>query len=170
MALGIVSHPSGFHLNDTEWQSIRDHFPHRILPGLAGPFEHRVRFISGPIRALRAQAADDPARVIHTRREKDCVVATSKCIHIERIFDSVLAVVMTGTPDVVHPQIAFDRRMCEYYVAFCDGIPTAWSPLQPDQVGGGGLSLGNGHTCPFLGQPAKNDVEAGCQRSVSRHG
>ena len=23
-----------------------------------------------------------------------------------------------------------------------------------------GLSLGNGHTCPFLGQPANNGVEA----------
>jgi hypothetical protein len=120
-----------------------------------------VAFIGGLIGASSAQTADDPTRVIDARRKNGGVGTIAERIHVKRPFDSVFAVVMTCTPNVVQPQIPLGRRVCEYDCAFAVGIPTAGARLQADNVSPSGRKLGNGHSCPFVEQAASNDVEAG---------
>jgi hypothetical protein len=127
-----------------------------------------MAFIGGLIWALCTQTGDDPTRFVHARCEKEGVGTVAERIHVERLLDSVLAVAFACTANVVNPQIPLDRRLREYYGALAVGIPTAGTPLQAYEVAG--LSVGNGHTCAFLGQPANNGVEVGSQRSVSRPG
>ena len=169
ITLGIIGHPSGFHFHNAERQSVGDHFPHSILTGLPTPFNKCMAFIGRLIRAPSTHTADDPTRVVDAGCEKDRVGAIAERIHVERPFDSVLAVVMICTPNVVQPQIPLGRRVCEYDGAFAVRIPTAGARLQANKIGPSGHTLGNGHSCPFVEQPASNDVGAGYQRSVSRH-
>src|SRR5690242_1197763 len=166
--LWIVGHPSGFHLGDAERDSVRHHFADSVLAVLSTPFQERVAFVGRLVRAPCAQTADDPARVVDDRREKDGVATVFECIHVKRIFNSVFAVALTRAANVVAPQISLDRRPGEYYRALAVGIPTTGTVLQADEVAARGLSVGNGHACAFLLQPASNGVTAGCQASVSR--
>jgi hypothetical protein len=117
-----------------------------------------VAFIGGLIWALCAQTGDDPARVVNAGCEKDRVGTILERITVERLLDPMFAVALTCTVNVVPPQIPLDRRLREYDGAFALRIPTAGSPLQADKVAARGLSLENGHSCPFLGQPANNCV------------
>src|SRR5262245_51466918 len=80
----------------------------------------------------------------------------------------MFAVNLACAAHVVQPQVSLDRRPGEYYRAFAVRIPTAGSVLQADKVAARGLSVGNGHRCAFLLQPASNGVTGGCQASVSR--
>jgi hypothetical protein len=128
-----------------------------------------VAFIGGLIWALCAQTGDDPARVVNAGCEKDRVGTILERIMVERLLDPVFAVALTCTVNVVPPQIPLDRRLREYDGAFALRIPTAGTQFQADKVAARGLSLGNGHSCPFLGQPATT-TSSGCQSSVSRHG
>jgi hypothetical protein len=154
ITLGIIGHPSGFHFHNAERQSVGDHFPHSILTGLPTPFNKCMAFIGRLIRAPSTHTADDPTRVVDAGCEKDRVGAIAERIHVERLFDSVFAVALTRTANVVQPQISLDRWLREYDGALAVGVPTAGTPPQADKVAPDGLSLGNGHTCPFLGQQA----------------
>src|SRR6266436_1953249 len=130
----------------------------------------RTASIGGLIRAPCTQTADDSARVVYARCEKDRVGTVAERIHVERAFDSVLSVAFRCAANVVHPQIPLDCRLREYDAALAVGIPTAGTPLQADNVAAGGLSLGNGHTCPFLRAADHQRRRGWLSRSVSRHG
>jgi hypothetical protein len=156
--VGIVSYPRGFHFHNTERQSIGDHFPHGILTGLPTPFKKCVAFIGRLVWAPCPQTGDDPTRVVDADCEKYGVGTALERIHIERLFDSVLAVIFTRTTNIVDPQRSFDRRMCEHNRALAVGIPTAGTPLEADNAAALGITSGNGHSCAFLGLPANNGV------------
>src|SRR3954466_5490468 len=167
--LGIVGQPSGFHLHYAERQSIRDHFAHSVTTGLSVPFEECVAFIGGLVWAPCTQTADDPARFVDAGCKKYRVGTIAEGIHVERLFDSVFAVVLICTANVVHPQVSLDSWSRKYDRALGVGIPTAGTLLQTEKVAARGLNLGNDHTCHFLGQPSNNGVAAGLSKSVSRH-
>jgi hypothetical protein len=75
----------------------------------------------------------------------------------------MLVVALARAANVLLPQLSLDRWLREYDRAFAIRIPIAGGVHQADKVVAQGLSLGNRHACPFLGQPANNVVEAGCQ-------